>query len=147
MMPLSCATSSASAICRAIDSARSSGRAASFACELDRVRQRVGKRLSFDELENQEANAVRFLEAVDRTDVGMVQRREHPRLALEPREPIGVARERTGQDLDRDVARELGVVRLIHLAHAARAQQRVQLIAAKGRTGHRREDDIGDCIR
>jgi hypothetical protein len=51
----------------------------------------------------------------------MVQRREHPCLALEPRQSIGMARERTRQNLDRDVAREVGVVRLIHLTHAARA--------------------------
>ena len=60
-----------------------------------RLRERVRERVALDELENQEANAVRFLEAVDRADVGMVQRREHPRLALEAREPIRVARERT----------------------------------------------------
>ena len=76
-----------------------------------RLRELVRERLALDEFENQEANAVRFLEAVDRADVGMIQRREHPRLALEACEPIRVARERTGQDLDRDVAPELRVVR------------------------------------
>ena len=94
-MPLSCATSSASAICRAIDQRAIERQGRVLCCELDRCASVSRKRLAFDELENQEANAVRFLEAVDRTDVGMVQRREHPRLALEPREPIGIARERT----------------------------------------------------
>ena len=34
----------------------------------------------------------------------MVQRGEHLRFALEPREPLGIGGERVRQDLDRDVA-------------------------------------------
>ena len=33
-------------------------------------------------------------EAVDRADVRMIQRRQHPRFALEAREPIGIGGER-----------------------------------------------------
>ena len=61
-----------------------------FASAADQFRQRV----AFDELEHQELNAVGFFEAVDRADVGVIERGQHPRLALEPREPIGVAGER-----------------------------------------------------
>ena len=75
---------------------------------------------------------------------GMIQRREHPRLALEAREPIRVARERARQDLDRDVAPELRVARPVHLAHAARAEQRLQVIAAERRAGHGRAEQVGD---
>ena len=42
---------------------------------------------------------VRLLEAVDRADVRMIQRGEHPRLALEAREPIRIAGERRGRTL------------------------------------------------
>ena len=42
-----------------------------------------------------------------RGDVGMIQRREGLRFALEAREAVGVVRERVGQDLDRDVAIQL----------------------------------------
>ena len=139
MMPLSCATSSASAICRAM--AQRVDRAAArrpFVVDSMRRASRVRERLALDELEDQEADAVRFFEAVDRADVRVIQRGEHPRLALEAREAIRVARERAGQDLDRDVAPELRVVRLVHLAHAARAEQRLQLIAAEGRARHGR---------
>ena len=66
----------------------------------------------------------------------MVQRGEHPRFALEAREPIRVARDRARQDLDRDVAPELRVARAVHLAHAARAEQRLQVIPAEGAAGH-----------
>ena len=51
-------------------------------------------------------------------DVGMVQGGERLRLAREPREPLGIAREELGQHLDGDVAIELRVARAIHLAHA-----------------------------
>ena len=46
---------------------------------------------------------------------------ERLRFAREPREPFGIAGERVGQDLDRDVAIELRIARAIHLAHAAGA--------------------------
>ena len=51
----------------------------------------------------------------------MIQRREHLRFALEARQAIGIARERFGQDFDRDVAIQLRIARAIHLAHAAGA--------------------------
>ena len=101
----------------------------------------VRERAAFHELENQEPDAVRLLEAVDRADVRMIQRGEHPRLALEAREPRRVAGDCGRQDLDRDVAPQLRVVCAIDLAHAARAEQRLQLISAEGSPGH------GDCSR
>ena len=56
-----------------------------------------------------------LLEAVDAGNVRMVQRGEHFCFALETREPIGVSCERGRQDLDRDLAFQLGVGRPIHL--------------------------------
>ena len=44
------------------------------------------------------------------------------RLALEPREPVGIIVNARGQDLDRDVAIEPRVARAIDLAHPADAQ-------------------------
>ena len=58
----------------------------------------------------------------------MVERREHLRLALESREAFAIAGERVGQDLDRDLASELGVARAIHLAHPAGAERRNDLV-------------------
>ena len=54
-------------------------------------------------------------------DVRMVERRERLRFALEAREPLRIGGERGRQDLDRDVAIELGIARAIDLAHAAGA--------------------------
>ena len=66
-----------------------------------------------------------------RADVRMVERREHLRLALEAREPIGVAMERLRQHLDGDVAVQLRVACPIHLAHASRAKCGDEFIRAE----------------
>ena len=67
-------------------------------------------------------DAAGFLEAVNRRDVGMIQRRQRLRLALEPRHAFGISGECVGQDLDRDLATEVRVCRPIHLAHPALAK-------------------------
>jgi hypothetical protein len=46
----------------------------------------------------------------------MVQRRQQLRLALEPRQAIGIGRKRLGEDLEGDLAIEPAVPRAIHLA-------------------------------
>ena len=48
----------------------------------------------------------------DTDDVRMVERREQSRLATEPGGEVRVARDRTGELLDRDVAVQLPVARL-----------------------------------
>ena len=63
-------------------------------------------------------------------DVGMVERRERVGFAVEASEPIGLLRERVGQNLQRDVAMELRVVGAIDLPHAADTQQRSDVIDA-----------------
>src|SRR5690349_18558273 len=51
-----------------------------------------------------------------------VQRCQHLRLALEPRDVIRVIGERRRQNLDCNIAAELRIVRAIHRAHAALAK-------------------------
>ena len=102
------------------------------------------KRLAVHEFENEEPDgrllrivrSGRLLEAVDRADVGVVQRREHPGLALEASEAIRVARERAGQDLDGDITTQLRVPCLVDVTHPARSEQGGQLIAAEGPADH-----------
>ena len=48
----------------------------------------------------------------------MAERREHLRFALEARHPELVVGEDIAEDLQRDVASELGIARAVHLAHA-----------------------------
>ena len=61
--------------------------------------------------------------AVDRRDVGMVQRGEQAGLALEAREALGIGREARRQDLDRDVAPQRLVACAVDLTHPARPDQ------------------------
>ena len=53
-------------------------------------RQTLGQRRAFHELEHEAAHAVGLFQSVDRADVRMIERREHARLALEARQPVGV---------------------------------------------------------
>ena len=97
------------------------------------------ERLAVDELENEKADSLRLLHAVDRTDVRVIQRGEDPRLALEAGQALRVARELARQDLDRDLATEFDVARPVHFAHAARAEQRFEAISSKVPADHRQE--------
>ena len=91
------------------------------------VRQPLFERLAFDELHDQE-EPLRFLEAVERRDVRMIERRDDLRLALETFLPLRVARESFGQDFDGDLALQLAVASAIDLTHAARSDGRKDLV-------------------
>src|ERR1051326_2371663 len=95
----------------------------------------IGERRPFDELENQRRRVVRLLEAVNRRDVGMVERREELRFADESVEPIGIARKQDRQNLERDAAIEFDVARAIDLAHPAGADPLHDFIAGDATAG------------
>ncbi len=80
--------------------------------------------------------AFEILQAVDRTDVRMVQRREDLCLALEPRQPLGISGKGGRQDFDRHLTAEQGVCCPIHLAHPTNAEQRFDPIRAELRPHH-----------
>jgi hypothetical protein len=90
--------------------------------------QPVLERLAGHELEREEVEPIRVIDAVDLRDAGVVERRERPRLALESREPLRILGEALRQDLDRDVTPETRVARAIHLAHRTRAEQLQELV-------------------
>ena len=77
----------------------------------------------------------RFLESVDRRDVGMIQRGEGLRLPFEPRETLGVPGERVRQDLDGDLTTQRRVRRPVHLPHSAFADRRSDFVDAEARAG------------
>ena len=93
------------------------------------------ERLAAHELEDEEADAVDLLEAVDRGDVRVVQRCEDVRLARESREPVGVLRECLGQDLEGDLALEARVARAPDLAHASGPERGENLESPEARAG------------
>jgi hypothetical protein len=86
------------------------------------------QRLALDQFHHQEVNRRsrlgmrRLLDGMDAGDVGMVQRRQHLRLAGEAGHPRGIVGEGLRQQLQRDVAAELRVPGAVDRAHAALAE-------------------------
>jgi hypothetical protein len=76
------------------------------------------------------AHAVAVLESVNRADMGMIQRREHARFAIEPCVAVGFREPRFGEDFDRDIASEIRVARAIHFTHATGADERDDFVGA-----------------
>jgi hypothetical protein len=73
-----------------------------------------------------------LLETVQRRDVRMIERREHPRLAFEAFQSLPVFRYFDGQELESDLPPEDAVARAVHLAHSADADERENLVVADG---------------
>ena len=94
-----------------------------------------GQVFAFDQLHHERANAaarsLRFFEAVDLRDVGMVQRRQRLRFTTETRQPVGIVREQRRQHLDRDVAIEACIAGAKHFAHPARTKRADDLVRAE----------------
>ena len=126
MIPCSCAASRASAICFAIGRASSIGIApCAIRCE----------RSSPSTSSITSAVTPAALRGRDVRDVRMVQRREHFRFALKACEPIVIRRDGRRQNLDGDLALQLGVGGPIHLAHAAFANLGGDFVDAEPRAG------------
>jgi hypothetical protein len=98
----------------------------------------AGQGLPLDELHRQEVHAAGFLDRVDRDDVGVVEGGDGARLSLEPLESIGIAGQLGRQDLERHAAVEPGIVGLVDLAHAARAEGPDDPVVVQRRSEHGR---------
>ena len=73
-------------------------------------------------------------------DVGMIERRDGSRLALEALFQIRIGREMSWQDFDGDVAAETHVPCAIHFSHPTRTERCEDLVGAKSGArgqGHR----------
>ena len=80
-------------------------------------------------------DAVFVFEAVDGSDVGMVERREDARLALEPGPAIAVGGECLRQNLHGDVALQARVSCAIDLAHPTGADTLVEFVDTEATSG------------
>ena len=87
------------------------------------LQQAIAERLAFEQLHHRIDDARLVPDVVEREDVWMVQSRHRTRLALEAREPIGVALGLGGEHLDGDLAAEARVAGAIDLAHPAAANR------------------------
>ena len=92
------------------------------------------ERLAFDELHREEVDPIRLLDRIDRHDVRVVESGDGACLALEAREPLGIAGHVGREHLEGDVAREPGVASPIDLAHAASAERGRDLIRTQSRS-------------
>ena len=95
----------------------------------------VLERRAGDVFENERGGVAAFFEAVDRRDVRVVERRQDLRFALEAGQPFGVVHEGVGQDLQRDIAVQLGITGLVHFAHAACTDGGEDFVGAEGGAG------------
>ena len=73
----------------------------------------------------------------------MVQRGKCLRLALEAGQPIGILGKQLWQHLQRNFTLQRGVVRAVHLAHTARANQSAYSVCTKPSTGREGHDVAG----
>src|SRR5688572_4852040 len=99
----------------------------------------VGEGRSLYQLHHQRMAALSPLEAVDVSDVRVIQRGEHLRFALKSREALRVRCDRLGKHFQRIVAFERRVMRSPDLAHPALADEDGNLIwayAAARANGH-----------
>ena len=63
-----------------------------------------------------------LLDAVDRTNIRVIERRRGTRLALKTLQQIVIVRHRGREKFQRDVTTEIGVLGLVNDAHAALAE-------------------------
>ena len=97
--------------------------------------QRVAQRMALEQFHHRVGHAVVAAEIVNGEDVGVRERSDRVRFALEAGQPIGVGGECRRQDLDRDLPPQLRVARAIHFAHPAGAERVQDLVPAESRAG------------
>jgi len=79
------------------------------------LHQPFGQCLTLDELHHERRSTVGLLEAVERSDIGVVERCQELRLALEAGQVIGIVRNGIREDLEGDLALQPGVPRTVDL--------------------------------
>ena len=77
-------------------------------------------------------------DVVDDQQIGMIKGAGRPCLGLEPPDAVGVSGDGASQRLDRDVASQPRVASAIDLAHAASADQTIDLVGTQPRAGSER---------
>ena len=82
----------------------------------------VAQRAALEPFEDEKAAPVVLADFVNRADVGMIQRRRHPRFARETFDGLRIARVFLRQKLQRDLAAEIQIFGEIDDSHAATAE-------------------------
>ena len=83
------------------------------------------QRLALQQLSNQVRCApVFFAKAVNRENVGMIERRSYPGFLLKAAQPLGIRGQLVGQQLDRNFTSQAVVPGAIDFAHSSRTKRR-----------------------
>jgi hypothetical protein len=72
---------------------------------------------------------------LDDYDVGVIQRRCRAPFLLEPADPVWIASECSGKDLQGNFTTQPRIACPVHLAHASRADRRKNLVGSQTRAG------------
>src|SRR5439155_6423646 len=94
-------------------------------------KQAIPKRLSFEQLRDDERCVRLGADVVDGEDVRMIQPGGSARLLLESMQAIRICRERRWQHLDRDISSQPRIARPIDFAHPAGANRADNLVRTK----------------
>ena len=97
--------------------------------------QPLSQRLALQQLGGDIKHAALGAGIVDDHDVGVIERGRRAPFLLKPADPVGIAGERSREDLQRNLTPEPRVASAIHLAHAARADRRKNLVGSQTRAG------------
>ena len=90
---------------------------------------------ALDQFEDEKADVLDLVDAVNLCHVGMVEAGQGAGLALEAMQALLVFREVFGQDLDRDLSVQARIFRTPHFAHGASSDRGEQLVVREGMTG------------
>ena len=90
--------------------------------------QPIFQRLAVEPLHGDERRPCVLADFIDGADVRMIECRGGPRFATEPFDRGNVGRHHRGQKLQRDLASKRQILREIHLAHPADAEQRLDSV-------------------
>jgi hypothetical protein len=106
-------------------------------CFIDRdrtLRDPIRESRTLDELHDQEGTGLAFFDAMNVRDIRMVERGENLRFAPKARQSIDIRCDGGKKNLDRDVAIQFRITGPIHLAHAAHADERSNVVASEPTT-------------
>ena len=80
------------------------------------------QRRTLHQLQDERSQLARFLQAVDDTDVGMIERRQQLRFPLKPAQHLAIPDEPLRQNLERHLTAQLSIGGPIHCTHSAFAE-------------------------
>src|SRR5262249_35630054 len=83
-----------------------------------------------------------LFQSVNGGDVGMIQRRKHPRFTVKSRNAFGIVAEGFRKKLDSYTSAQFRISGLIHIAHAPRSKVARDFVMRKFRADHAETENL-----